>query len=100
MLGKLAATAAVSGVLLLQAAGSASAQMYCSRPSVPYCISSNYTYTDDFAFSRCRSEVQSYISRVNSYVRCLQDEVNDVNREADRAIDQFNCKAQGNTFCY
>ncbi len=78
----------------------AMAQGYCYRPSVPYCITSYSTYTDDFAFQSCRRNLQNYLSDVSSYVQCLQRLANDVNQEADDAVRRFNCRAAGNTICY
>ncbi len=71
----------------------------CSEPRPPYCIDALGTFEDEFAFGRCRSEVERYQDEVRAYVRCLEREQDEAIDEANRVVDRFNCKADGGTFC-
>ena len=77
----------------------AQAGYYCSEPSPPYCIDSYGTFDDEWSFNRCKNEVESYLSEVASFQNCLADWHSAAGDEADAAIEKFNCKAQGNSFC-
>lgn len=84
--------------------GEVSAYGFCSTPSEPSCINMLGISKDDFTFQMCRSELESYRQQVQSYIRCMVDEVNMEKekqaRELDRAIDRFNCYAKGGTTCF
>lgn len=53
----------------------AGAYGFCSAPREPSCVDMLGISKDDFSFQMCRSEVESYRQRVQSYIRCLIDEV-------------------------
>ena len=73
---------------------------FCMEPHKPYCVNSQSTYDNDYSFSSCRSQVQTYIRSVNSYVDCLRDEQRSAIAESNKVVDYFNCKAKGGNFCY
>lgn len=98
-------TGALAALLLGAFMPSAVAQsLYCSEPSEPYCIDAYGTFDNDWSFRSCRDEVERYLEEVDRYAQCLIDEaqreIDDARREADDVIERFNCKAQGNTYCY
>ena len=92
----------------------------CSEPSEPSCLMFNTGFEDEWAFNNCKSEVESYISNVEMYRSCLDDEanekiseiqrlkgeINDVREEqssavakANTVIERFNCYARGESYC-
>jgi TolA-binding protein len=93
---------------------------FCNEPSEPYCIDSFGTFDDEFSFSNCRGEVQSYIDNVNDAIRCMDDEIEErinkikklkqeieelesqqveIREKANQIIERFNCKARGGSYC-
>lgn len=78
--------------------------LYCTEPSEPYCIDAYGTFEDEFSFELCRGEMERYLQEVDRYTECIIDEaqreIEEARREADETVERFNCKAQGNTFCY
>jgi hypothetical protein len=90
------------GIGLMLSAGcstSASAILFCSKPTEPSCIDRFGTFSDEWSFNRCKSEVESYMSDATSYRSCLINEINSVKSEVDTVVERFNCKAKGGTFC-
>ena len=90
-------------VLLAAAPSDALAVSFCLEPSEPYCISSPFTFDDQFSFDQCKRAVERYLEEVAEYQQCT---VREANAEVERArtaanetIKEFNCRAQGNTFC-
>lgn len=83
--------------------GLASPVFYCTRPTEPFCIDSYGTFDDDWAFDRCRSEVERYLDAMGEYRRCLlrqvEIELDDAANEAQRVTERFNCKAGGGLIC-
>lgn len=77
----------------------AEASMYCPEPSEPVCIDSFGTFDNEFSFDQCRTDVENFVSDVEDYVDCLDQEQQMKIDEANRAIERFNCKAQGDNFC-
>ena len=72
----------------------ARALAYCSEPSAPYCASSFGPFTDEWDFRRCKSEMESYQSDVETFIGCNNREAEEVARKAQRdngaAISSFN----------
>lgn len=66
---------------------------YCSEPSKPYCADMYMPFDSSFDFEMCKNEVESYVSSVNDYVSCLQNEASEKQREANSVIDSFNTRA-------
>lgn len=81
----------------------ASPFLFCTRPSEPFCIDSYGTFDDEWAFNRCRSEVERYLDEMSEYRSCLlrevEIEIDDAANEARRATERFNCKANGGLIC-
>lgn len=73
--------------------------LYCTHPEAPYCLDQYGTFDDEWAFGRCKMEMETYLSEVNAYTQCLAQEASEVRREANDAVDRFNCKANGGTYC-
>lgn len=91
----------VAGLALTFAvtSGAANALMLCREPSAPSCVSGYYEFNDQYAFDSCKSDVESYLSDVSDYRSCLIDASNDAAEQANEVIEDFNCKAEGNSFC-
>lgn len=87
-----------SAALLALAVTPAAAQMFCTRPTAPYCVRSGSSL-DQYSFDSCRSEMEVYRARMREYLSCLDLEKQDMLREFNRSVDKFNCMAQGNSFC-
>jgi len=77
--------------------------LYCTRPEPPYCIDAFGTFDDDYSFNSCKNKMEQYLYEINSYIECVvseaDNETRDVRREANGAVERFNCKARGETFC-
>lgn len=73
--------------------------MYCMEPSEPSCITRYGTFDDEVSFSRCRREVEQFVSNMTDYRNCLVQNHNESIDHVDRVIDRFNCRAQGRSFC-
>lgn len=71
--------------------------MYCSEPSTPYCLNSDFS--DKYDFESCQRKMKSYLSDVEDYRECLQNESNEALNEANKAIKKFNCRASGESLC-
>ena len=61
---------------------------YCSRPSEPSIPSGSYA--EEYEMDSAKSEVDSYLSEMNEYIRCLADEADDAKSEANNVLDQWN----------
>ena len=68
---------------------------YCDEPNPPWCL--NNSLSDRSSFNQCRSEVDSYVDRVNNYVDCLRDAQRSAIKRANDVVRRFNCKAEGRT---
>lgn len=75
----------------------ASVAMFCSEPSAPYCLNSDFS--DKYDFESCQSNMKSYLRNVADYRECLQNESNQALDEANKAIKKFNCRAKGESLC-
>jgi hypothetical protein len=73
-------------------------QAYCSAPTALYCATSYSDFSDQDEFNSCRREMEWYADEVNSYVACLQRDLEDTiqsatdeaRRDADSAISDYN----------
>lgn len=63
---------------------------YCSEPSAPYCATGYGGFGDEWEFERCKREMESYQSDVESYLSCRQDEIDTASREAANALSEYN----------
>lgn len=70
---------------------------YCSEPSEPYCVSSRYTYEDDYRFKSCKRNVENYLQELAEYAQCV---ANEAQKNAQETIKKFNCYASGKSYCY
>ena len=84
----------IAGLVLISTADYASA-LYCSEPDAPYCASRYGSFDDEWDFNRCKREMESYRSEVESYVDCLKDEINETISEYEDAVSDFNRRARG-----
>jgi hypothetical protein len=55
--------------------GVADALGFCFRPDAPYCASRYGGFDEEYDFSRCRREMESYRSDVEDFLDCLKREV-------------------------
>jgi len=60
---------------------------FCSKPSEPY-IPDGYS-ADSYTMNSARDEVEYYISEVNNYIECLNDEISTVRSEAGDVVDEM-----------
>lgn len=89
LLGNVTALAAVVSLL-----SSGEAFAYCSEPSAPYCANSYSDFSDENEFESCKRDMEDYGDEVNSYVECLQREVDaaidEARRNSDQAVGEYN----------
>lgn len=71
---------------LIASTGTASA--WCIEPSAPSCASNFGSFTDQFEFDICKSDMESYRSQLEEFARCRQREVDEANETAKRAVDE------------
>jgi len=64
------------------------ASCYCSEPSRPY-VPGGYS-AERYALESAINEVESYISEVNDYMRCLSDCIDEARSEAESVQDELN----------
>lgn len=57
------------------------AYAYCYEPSAPSCASRYGSFDDQWEFDRCKREMETYKSEIESYMSCN-------NRQAEEAIDE------------
>lgn len=87
------------GAALSIAPAAADAAYYCSEPDEPYCLSRYGSFEEEWEFDRCRREVQNFVSEVEDFASCLDQAKQEKIDEANQAVERFNCKANGETFC-
>jgi hypothetical protein len=77
----------------------------CYEPSAPSCASGYGAFDDEYDFSRCRSEMESYKDDIETFISCNNDEAQQAVDEARRAnqtasdehgsaVDDFNHRAR------
>lgn len=74
---------------------------FCFEPndSPPSCVDQLFddSFKSDWEFSSCKREVESYTSELSDWVQCVNNEAEE---RAEEAVKKFNCKAEGESFCY
>lgn len=89
--------AALFGAAIIAiAAQKALAISFCDEPSQPACIAYKIGDWNDFQFSQCKSEVETYLKRLVDWQNCVADEAD---QAAKKAVNKFNCYAKGQQFC-
>lgn len=63
------------------------------RPEAPYCATSFGSFTDEYQFDRCRSEMSAYQEKVNQFGKCLAGEQKRAIEEFNEAVRSFNARA-------
>lgn len=76
-----------SFAIALMLCSPATASLYCSEPSAPWCAERFGAFDDEYDFDRCKREIESYKYDVERYTDCVADEAR---REIDEAIDNYN----------
>jgi len=82
------------------------ANAYCSEPSAPSCASNYGGFDDEWEFSRCKREMESYKDDVERFLQCNGDEAEEAARKArddnasamsdyNDAVEAFNRRAGG-----
>ncbi|UGX87109.1 hypothetical protein [Phyllobacterium meliloti] len=94
---------------LFSLAFSVTAQAYCSAPTAPYCATSFSSFNDRDEFDRCKREMESYQSELESFVTCekrelssaieeaqseMQSKVDDAQREMQSKAEEAQSDAQ------
>jgi hypothetical protein len=69
----------VGGLLALIATN---AGAYCSKPDAPTCSSRYGAFDDEYDFTRCRRQMESYRSDVESFLDCLKRESDELKPSA------------------
>lgn len=76
--------------------------LYCSKPIPPSCLD-QFGEFDEWSFRQCRNAVESFVQEVQQFQQCVIYEAERINsearQEADQAVERFNCRAQGDSFC-
>lgn len=70
---------------------------YCSKPSQPYCASSYSDFSDEYEFNSCKRDMENYQQEVDSYVRCLQRNLDAAIEEAKDAVEEATSDAERNS---
>lgn len=60
------------------------------RPKPPYCATSMISFSDEFQFRSCRSEMLDYQAKIERYGKCLQQESSEVVAEFNQAVESFS----------
>ncbi|MGO7836928.1 hypothetical protein [Rhizobium sp. WYCCWR10014] len=98
------ASAALLGMLIAFSSSDASA--YCSEPSAPSCASGYGGFDDEWDFTRCKREMESFKDDVERFMRCNSDEAEEALEKArndnqsatsdyNGAVEAFNRRASG-----
>ena len=76
----------------------------CRAPRQPDCLKMLNFSKDEFSIRSCRQEVDFYRQQVESYARCMVDEVNaeraEQTRNVEKARARINCYEQGRNSCF
>jgi hypothetical protein len=75
------------------------ASFYCSEPREPSCVDGSGYFDDSSEFESCKSEVGRFVSDTKEYVSCLTDASNEAIQASNKAVEQFNCRAEGKSYC-
>lgn len=78
---------------------------YCSTPSAPSCATRYGSFDDEDDFARCRRQMISYQSEVESLISCVtrelreaqskaQSDIETAKNEYSNAVDRFNRRAR------
>jgi len=69
----------------------------CSAPSAPSCVSIQGSFDDEWAFTRCKREMEDYRSEVKDFIQCNNEQIQrsqqasqEAASEYDDAVDSFN----------
>lgn len=75
-----------------------SALAFCSQPDAPSCATRYGNFDDQDDFDRCKRQMASYQSDVESFLNCNNEEAKNVNEAAisdyDAAVNSFNRRAR------
>ena len=74
--------------------------LFCREPKFPpACLDYPASFSDTYAFDRCRFDVQGYFDEMQKYGACLMTERNEALKKAKDAIERFNCMAKWARYC-
>lgn len=85
-MGRMKRTAALVAWLGLSSGG---ALGFCVEPSAPYCATKYGAFDDEYAFSKCRREMESYKSDVELFMSCQNDIIRKAKQEADAVVSTY-----------
>lgn len=60
------------------------------RPKPPLCAASFISFSDQYQFQTCRSEMQDYQAKIERYGKCLEHEYSEAVSDLNGAIESFN----------
>lgn len=93
----------ISLTLILVFPGDGFAFSACFQPQRPICVNFPLTFERELSFKSCRQDVERFVKLTEDYNDCLRDEAEERMAEAakiaKKVIDQFNCRAKGESFC-
>ena len=72
---------------------------FCNEPRAPSCVDGSGYFDDSSEFDRCKSDVESFVSETKDFVQCLTDASNEAVKAGNDAVEQFNCRAEGRSYC-
>jgi len=101
MLGRLTIIGSICGpalIIALMLTNSASAYGRCYKPADPGCPILG-KFEDRLSYDMCRSQMETYQSEVDDYLRCLKKDAAETLEEYNRSVKRFNCVARGETLC-
>jgi hypothetical protein len=88
----------IAVMTLMSASQPASAYGFCSEPRPPWCA--NHGFNDKSSYESCRREMETYLRDVENYLECLRKKAKDTADESDKAVQRFNCNAEGRSVCF
>jgi hypothetical protein len=74
---------------------------YCAPPlHPPECVDKDSTFQQTDGAEACRRDIQTYVSSVFEYRKCLEREIGQINLEANGLLDRFKCRTGERTDCH
>jgi len=85
-------------ILILMVLSPLPAFAYCAEPSEPWCLNSK---PDEY----CRMQVKQYLTDVEEWAQCVVRDAakkanEDAEDKAEKVIKKWNCRVEGNSYCY
>lgn len=69
----------------LLAAGTVSAQEYCSEPVAPYCVDEDSDLDTTLQINRCDEDLKDYEEQLSEYEQCISNQLKSLREELENA---------------